>query len=72
MVRCKRITGVFVQVGGNQDELAGECRVAVKNLRQRAALAAAVDPRTAAVAKEIRSRTQAMLRNPAGDEAPRH
>lgn len=70
--RCKRITAAFVQIGGNQDELVGECRVAVKNLRQRAALAAAADPRAAAVAKEIRSRTQAMLRNPTGYEAPRH
>ena len=61
-----------MQIGGNQDELVGKCRVAVKNLRQRAALAAAADPRAAAVAKEIRSRTQAMLRNPTGYEAPRH
>jgi hypothetical protein len=44
----------------------------VKVLRQKAALAMAVDPRTAAVAGEIRSRTQAMLRNPTGYEAPRH
>jgi hypothetical protein len=70
--RCRRITAAFVQVGGNQDELVGECRVAVKNLRQRAALAAAADPRAAVVAREIRSRTQAMLRNPTGYEAPRH
>jgi hypothetical protein len=72
LARCKRITAAFVQIGGNQDELVGECRVAVKNLRQRAALAAAADPRAAAVAKEIRTRTRAMLRNPTGYEAPRH
>jgi hypothetical protein len=72
LARCKRITAAFVEVGGNQDELVGECRVAVKNLRQRAALGAAADPRAAAVAKEIRTRTQAMLRNPTGYEAPRH
>jgi hypothetical protein len=72
LARCKQITAAFVEVGGNQDELVGECRVAVKNLRQRAALGAAADPRAAAVAKEIRNRTQAMLRNPTGYEAPRH
>jgi hypothetical protein len=72
LARCKRITAAFVEIGGNQDELVGECRVAVKVLRQRAALAAAADPRAAAVAREIRSRTQAMLRNPTGYEAPRH
>jgi hypothetical protein len=72
LARCARITAGFVQIGGNQDELVGECRVAVKNLRQRAALAAAADPRAASVAREIRIRTQAMLRNPTGYEAPRH
>ena len=70
--KCKKITAGFVEIGGAQDELVGECRAAVKVLRQKAALAMAVDPRTAAVAGEIRSRTQAMLRNPTGYEAPRH
>ena len=69
---CKKITVGFVGIGGAQDELVGECRAAVKVLRQRAALSMAVDPRTAAVAREIRSRTQAMLRNPTSYEAPRH
>ena len=70
--RCKAITGAIVVVGGNQDELVGECRVAVKNLRQRAGLAMAIDPRAAPVANEIRRRAQEVLRNPASYEAPRH
>jgi hypothetical protein len=70
--KCKKITAGFVEIGGAQDELVGECRAAVKVLRQKAALAMAVDPRTAAVATEIRRRTQTMLRNPTSYEAPRH
>jgi hypothetical protein len=70
--RCKAITGAIVRVGGNQDELVGECRMAVKILRQRAGLAMAADPRTAEIAEEIRRRTQEVLRNPASYEAPRH
>lgn len=70
--KCKRLTAGFVEIGDNQDELVAECRLAVKILRQKAALAMAVDPRTAVVAKEIRRRTQVMLRNPTGVEAPRH
>ena len=46
--RCRKITAALVEIGGNQDELVGECRVAVKILRQRAALAMATDPRAAA------------------------
>ncbi len=70
--RCKRLTEGFVEIGGNQDEVVGECRVAVRILRQKAALAMAADPRTAEVAKELRRRTQVMLRNPTSYEAPRH
>jgi len=70
--RCKKITGAIVGIGGAQDELVGECRVAVKILRQQAGLAMAADPRVAEIAKEIRRRTQAILRTPAGYEAPRH
>ena len=70
--RCKAITGAIVVVGGNQDELVGECRMAVKNLRQRAGLALAVDPRAAPIANEIRRRTQEALRNPTSYEAARH
>ena len=70
--KCKQITGAIVVVGGNQDELVGECRMAVKIIRQRSGLAMAVDPRTADIAREIRRRTQKILRNPASFEAPRH
>ena len=70
--KCKKITAGFVTIGGAQDDLVGECRLAVKILRQKAAIAMAVDPRTADVAREIRARTQAMLRNPTSYEAPRH
>ncbi len=70
--KCKEITRCFTQVGGNQDELVGECRLAVKILRQRAGLAMATDPRVADIAREIRRRTQEVLRNPASYEAPRH
>jgi len=72
LAKCKKITAGFVAIGGPQDELVGECRLAVKILRQKAALAMAVDPRTAPVAKELRRRTQAALRNPTSYEAPRH
>lgn len=66
--KCKRFTAGWVDIGGNQDELAGECRWAVKMLRQRAGLLMATDPRVAEIAKEIRRRTQIVLRNPAGHE----
>ena len=70
--KCKEITAAIVVVGGNQDELVGECRMAVKVIRQRSGLAMAVDPRTADIAREIRRRTQEILRSPASYEAPRH
>ena len=72
LAQCKAITGAIVVVGGNQDELVGECRMAAKILRQRAGLAMAIDPATAPIAREIRRRTQEILRNPASYEAPRH
>ena len=70
--KCERITAALVDIGGNQDELVGECRMVVKILRQRAALAMTADPRMAPIAKEVRHRTQQMLRNPTSYEAPRH
>ena len=72
LVKCKKITAALVDIGGNQDELVGECRMAVKILRQQAALAMAGDPRTVTVSREVRRRTQQMLRNPTSYEAPRH
>ncbi len=69
---CVRITEAIVEVGGNQDELVGESRVHVKILRQRAAMAMATNPAAAEVAKEIRDRTQKILRNALSYEHPRH
>ncbi len=70
--KCKKITADLVQIGGNQDELVGECRMAVKILRQQAGLIMATDSRMADIAREVRHRTQEMLRNPVSYEAPRH
>ncbi len=70
--RCKRFTAALVEIGGNQDELVGECRWAVRVLRQRAGIAMALDPRIKAVATEIRRRSRKVLRNPAGHEGARH
>jgi hypothetical protein len=72
LAKCNAITNAIVVVGGNQDELVGEGRMAVKVLRQRAGMAMATDPRTAEIAKELRRRTQQVLRNAASYEAPRH
>lgn len=70
--RCKKITADIVDIGGNQDELVGECRMTVKILRQQAGLLMATDSRMANIAREVRHRTQEMLRNPVSYEAPRH
>jgi len=72
LAMCQKFTAGWVDIGGNQDELAGECRWAVKMIRQRAGLLLAVDPRMAEVAKEIRRRSQIVLRNPAIHEGARH
>jgi hypothetical protein len=71
LARCKAITAAIVDVGGNQDELVGECRLAVRVLRQRAGSALAADPRTAELSQEIRRQTQVILRNATHYEAPR-
>ena len=70
--KCQEFGKAITTIGGNQDELVGECRMAVKVLRQRAGLAMALNPDAAEIAKEIRRRTQEILRNPASYEAPRH
>lgn len=70
--KCFKFTAAIVEIGGNQDELVGECRMVIKMVRQRAALAMAADPRMADVAREIRARSQKVLRNPAGHEGARH
>ena len=70
--RCKAFTKALVEIGGNQDELAGECRWAMKMVRQQAGLMAVRDPRLAPVAADIRERTQEVMRRPAGHEGARH
>lgn len=70
--RCQEITLAWVHMGDNQDELVAECRLAVKVLRQQAALAGAADPQTAGIVREIRRLTQGVLRSPASYEASRH
>jgi hypothetical protein len=70
--RCKAYAEALVEIGGNQDELVGECRWVVKTLRQRAGILIARDARAAPIASEIRARTQEALRNPANHEGARH
>ena len=72
LAKCKEITNAIVRVGDNQDELVGESRMVVKLLRQKIGLMAALHPEIGDLATEIRNRTQAILRNPASYEAPRH
>ena len=70
--KCKAFTGALVEIGGNQDELAGECRWAMKMIRQQAGLMAVRNPGLAEVATDIRRRAQEVMRHPAGHEGARH
>jgi hypothetical protein len=70
--RLKTYTDALTGVGGSQDSLVGECRWIVRTLRQRAALAMAVDPAFAEIGKEIRARTQKVLLKPSAYEGARH
>jgi hypothetical protein len=70
--KCAAQMAVFTSIGGAQDGLVASCRMIVKTLRQRAAIAMALDPELKEIATEIRNRTQAVLRNPTPYEAPRH
>jgi len=72
LAKCKKYTEALVLVGDNQDELSGECRWVIKSLRQKAGLLLATEPRAAAVAAEVRARTQEVLRNPANHEGAHH
>jgi hypothetical protein len=72
LAKCKEYTAALVVIGDNQDELSGECRWVAKALRQKAGLLMAQDPRVAAIASEIRLRTQEVLRNPATHEGAHH
>lgn len=70
--QCHKFTDAWVEVGGNQDELVGECRWAVRMLRQRTGLLLAAEPRLGEVAREIRRRSQTVLRSPAEHESATH
>lgn len=70
--QCKAYTEAIVEVGDNQDQLAGELRWVVRAFRQKAGLLVASDARMAPIAAEIRAKTQEILRNPAGHEGARH
>jgi hypothetical protein len=72
LANSKKYSEALVQIGDNQDELSGECRWVVKALRQKAGVLLAQEPRLAAVATEIRARTQVALRNPANHEGAHH
>ena len=68
----KEYTDPMTTIGGQQDEMVGECRWVVKALRQKAGILVATDPRMAPIATEIRARTQKMLRGGAAYEGARH
>jgi hypothetical protein len=68
----KEYTDPLTQIGGQQDEMVGECRWVVKAIRQKAGMLPATDPRFAPIAAEIRARTQKMLRGGAAYEGARH
>jgi hypothetical protein len=70
--KVKAYTIPLVEVGDNQDELAGELRWVVRALRQKAGLLVAADPRMGPIAADLRAKTQEVLRNPAGHEGARH
>lgn len=68
----KEYTDPLTAIGGEQDEMVGECRWVVKALRQKAGLLMAQDPKSAPLAAEVRARTQKMLRGGAAYEGARH
>ena len=65
-------TDALTSIGGQQDEMVGECRWVVKALRQQAGILMATEPKMAPIAAEIRARTQKMLRGGAAYEGARH
>jgi hypothetical protein len=70
--KAKAFSEALVLIGGTQDELVGECRYLVKNLRQKVALMAVKEPAIAAFAGKLRSEAQAVLRAPSVHESARH
>jgi hypothetical protein len=72
LLKLKKYNNELTDIGGNQDELVGECRWTVKSMRQRAGLLMATDPKCVELATEVRARTQKVLLNPASYESARH
>jgi hypothetical protein len=70
--KARAFSEALVLIGGTQDELVGECRYLVKNLRQKVALMAVKDPAIAALAGKLRADAQAVLRAPSVHESARH
>jgi hypothetical protein len=70
--QLRRYTDPLTTIGGQQDEMVGECRWVVKALRQKAGILLATEPRMAPIAAEIRARTHKMLRGGAAYEGARH
>jgi hypothetical protein len=70
--RCQKYTAAWVEIGGNQDDLVGECRLAIKVLHQQAGLIMAQDARMGDIAREVRRQCEESLKNPTSYEAPRH
>jgi hypothetical protein len=70
--RCKKFTEALVEIGGTQDQLVGELRWLVKNLRQKVALMLVKDPRLEEIAGAIRVAAQQVLRAPSVHEKARH
>jgi hypothetical protein len=70
--KCAAKMAVFTSIGGAQDDAVAACRMIVKTLRQRAAMAMALHPELKETATEIRQRTQVILRKATAYEAPRH
>lgn len=64
----REMARVAEDVAVHQDNAAAKCRHAVKILRQLATIEAAIDPKTSDICKEIKKRTQEMLRGGVGHE----
>jgi hypothetical protein len=67
-VNCHQIAAAIAGIGLGQDNAVAKCRLSVKVLRQLATIEMAINPKNAAIANEVRKRTQAVLRNPLGHE----
>jgi hypothetical protein len=65
-------TKPFTMIGGQQDDLVGECRWLVRAIRQKAAILVSQHPAAAPIAAAIRARTQQALRGASVYEAARH